>query len=82
MKWAMSRMPRKKMEQFNSFETADGGLFHLGTVYFLVLLKEFHKYSQLNWHTLWNDEHRKPNWRMRTPSEMTRATPQISQWID
>jgi len=57
----MSRMPRKKMEQFNSFETADGGLFHLGTVYFLVLLKEFHKYSQLNWHTLWNDEHRKPN---------------------
>ena len=57
----MDRMPRKKMEQSNSFEIADGMLFHLGTIHFLVLLKEFRKYSQLNWHTLWNDEHHKPN---------------------
>lgn len=42
----MSRMPRKKMEHFNSFETADGVLFSLRDSPLPGLLKEFHKYFQ------------------------------------
>lgn len=49
-------MPRKKMEQFNSSETADGALFHLGTAHLLVLLRESHTSPQLHWHILWSDE--------------------------